>query len=51
MTVKEYTEEFFRLNIRYGHTEGGIEIVAVARENEKKFHCLVWFLFPWLKFA
>ena len=28
MTVKEYTEEFFRLNIRFGHTEGGIERVA-----------------------
>ena len=28
MIVKEYTEEFFRLNIRYGHTEGGPERVA-----------------------
>ena len=28
MTVKEYTEEFFRLNIRSGHTEGGLERVA-----------------------
>ena len=28
MTVKEYTEEFFRLNIRSGHIEGGLERVA-----------------------
>ena len=27
MTVKEYTEEFFRLNIIDGHTEGGLERV------------------------
>ena len=26
--MKEYTEEFFRLNIKFGHTEGGIERVA-----------------------
>ena len=25
--VKEYTKEFFRLNIRYGHTEEGLERV------------------------
>ena len=25
MTVKEYTKEFFRLNIRSGHTEEGLE--------------------------
>ena len=24
MTVKEYTEGFFRLNIRFGHTKGGL---------------------------
>ena len=28
MTVKEYTEEFFRLSIRSGHIEGGLERVA-----------------------
>ena len=28
MTVKEYTEEFFRLSIRAGHTHGGIERVS-----------------------
>ena len=27
MTVKEYTEEFFRLNIRSGHTKVGLERV------------------------
>ena len=27
MTVKEYTEEFFRLSIRAGHTQGGLERV------------------------
>ena len=28
MIVKEYTEEFFRLSIRVGHTQGGLERVA-----------------------
>ena len=28
MIVKEYTEEFFRQNIRSGHTEGGLERVS-----------------------
>ena len=28
MTVKEYTEEFFKLSIRAGQTEGNIERVA-----------------------
>ena len=28
MIVKEYTKEFFRLNIRSVHTEGGLERVA-----------------------
>ena len=28
MNVKEYTEEFFRLSIRVGHTQGGLERVA-----------------------
>ena len=26
--VKEYTEEFFKLHIRVGHTQGGLERVA-----------------------
>ena len=28
MTVKEYIEEFFKLSIRDGHTQGGLERVA-----------------------
>jgi uncharacterized protein YjbK len=28
MTVKEYTEEFYRLNIRVGHIEEDVEKVA-----------------------
>ena len=28
MVVKEYTKEFFRLSIRDGHTQGGLERVA-----------------------
>ena len=28
MTVKEYTEEFFRPSTRVEHTEGGLERVA-----------------------
>ena len=28
MIVKEYTKQFFRLNIRPGHTDGSIERVA-----------------------
>ena len=28
MAVKEYTKEFFRLSIRAGHTQGGLERVA-----------------------
>ena len=28
MTVKEYTEDFFRLSIRVGHTQGGVERAA-----------------------
>ena len=28
MTIKEYTEDFFKLSIRFGHTQGGLERVA-----------------------
>ena len=28
MTVKKYTEEFFRLSIRVGHTQGSLERVS-----------------------